>query len=55
MTVLANARERGGKTVSSGVVAIGAAAMPLWAGLPPLRGYHPNRLEWTACCSASWA
>lgn len=48
MTVLANAFVNvAEQTVSSGVVAIGVAAMPLWAGLfAALRGYHPNRLEW---------
>lgn len=36
------------QTVSSGVVAIGVAAMPLWAGLfAALRGYHPSKIEWS--------
>lgn len=36
------------QTVSSGVVAIGIAAMPLWAGLfSAMRGYHPSRVEWS--------
>lgn len=48
MTVLCNAFVNvAEQTVSSGVVAIGVAAMPLWAGLfAALRGYHPSRLEW---------
>jgi drug/metabolite transporter (DMT)-like permease len=48
MTVLCNAFVNvAEQTVSSGVVAIGVAAMPLWAGLfAAMRGYHPNRLEW---------
>lgn len=48
MTVLSNAFVNiAEQTVSSGVVAIGVAAMPLWAGLfAALRGYHPNRIEW---------
>lgn len=49
MTVLCNAFVNvAEQTVSSGVVAIGVAAMPLWAGVfSALRGYHPSRLEWT--------
>lgn len=36
------------QTVSSGVVAIGVAAMPLWAGFfAALRGYHPSKIEWS--------
>lgn len=48
MTVLCNAFVNvAEQTVSSGVVAIGVAAMPLWAGLfAAMRGYHPNRMEW---------
>ena len=48
MTVLSNAFVNiAEQSVSSGVVAIGVAAMPLWAGLfAALRGYHPNRIEW---------
>ena len=35
------------QTVSTGLVAIGVAAMPLWAGLfSALRGHHPSRGEW---------
>jgi drug/metabolite transporter (DMT)-like permease len=34
-------------TVSSGLVSIGVAAMPIWAGLfSALRGQHPSRGEW---------
>ena len=49
MTVLCNAFVNvAEQTVSSGVVAIGVAAMPLWAGLfSALRGYHPSRIEWS--------
>jgi len=49
MTVLSNAFVNiAEQSVSSGVVAIGVAAMPLWAGLfAALRGYHPNRIEWS--------
>jgi drug/metabolite transporter (DMT)-like permease len=49
MTVLCNAFVNvAEQTVSSGVVAIGVAAMPLWAGLfAAMRGYHPSRLEWS--------
>jgi drug/metabolite transporter (DMT)-like permease len=48
MTVLSNALVNLAEvTVSSGVVAIGVAAMPLWAGLfAALRGHHPSRGEW---------
>jgi drug/metabolite transporter (DMT)-like permease len=48
MTVLANAFVNvAEQSVSSGVVAIGVAAMPLWAGVfAAMRGYHPNRMEW---------
>jgi drug/metabolite transporter (DMT)-like permease len=48
MTVLCNAFVNvAEQTVSSGVVAIGVAAMPLWAGLfAALRGYHPSKVEW---------
>jgi drug/metabolite transporter (DMT)-like permease len=35
------------ETVSSGLVAIGVAAMPIWAGVfSSLRGQHPSRGEW---------
>lgn len=49
MTVLSNAFVNvAEQTVSSGVVAIGVAAMPLWAGLfSAMRGYHPSRMEWS--------
>lgn len=49
MTVLSNAFVNiAEQTVSSGVVAIGVAAMPLWAGVfAAMRGYHPNRVEWS--------
>ena len=49
MTVLSNALvNKAEETVSSGLVAIGVAAMPLWAGLfSALRGHHPSRGEWT--------
>jgi drug/metabolite transporter (DMT)-like permease len=49
MTVLCNAFVNvAEQTVSSGVVAIGVAAMPLWAGLfSAMRGYHPSRMEWS--------
>jgi drug/metabolite transporter (DMT)-like permease len=34
-------------SVSSGLVSIGVAAMPIWAGLfSALRGHHPSRGEW---------
>jgi len=48
MTVLSNALvNKAEETVSSGLVAIGVAAMPLWAGLfSALRGHHPSRGEW---------
>ena len=48
MTVLSNALVNLAEvSVSSGVVAIGVAAMPLWAGLfSALRGHHPSRGEW---------
>ena len=48
MTVLSNALVNLAEvTVSSGLVAIGVAAMPLWAGaFSALRGHHPSRGEW---------
>jgi drug/metabolite transporter (DMT)-like permease len=48
MTVLSNALVNfAEQSVSSGLVAIGVAAMPLWAGLfSALRGHHPSRGEW---------
>jgi drug/metabolite transporter (DMT)-like permease len=48
MTVLSNALVNFAEvSVSSGLVAIGVAAMPLWAGLfAALRGHHPSRGEW---------
>lgn len=48
MTVLSNALvNMAEQTVSTGLVAIGVAAMPLWAGLfSSLRGHHPSRGEW---------
>ena len=48
MTVLSNALVNLAEvTVSSGVVAIGVAAIPLWANLfSALRGHHPSRGEW---------
>ena len=48
MIVLANALVNlAEQTVSTGLVAIGVAAMPLWAGLfSALRGHHPSRGEW---------
>lgn len=48
MTVLSNALVNLAEvSVSSGLVAIGVAAMPLWAGLfSALRGHHPSRGEW---------
>jgi drug/metabolite transporter (DMT)-like permease len=48
MTVLSNALvNKAEESVSSGLVAIGVAAMPLWAGLfSALRGHHPSRGEW---------
>jgi drug/metabolite transporter (DMT)-like permease len=48
MTVLSNALvNKAEESLSSGLVAIGVAAMPLWAGLfSALRGHHPSRGEW---------
>ena len=48
MTVLSNALVNFAEvSVSTGLVAIGVAAMPLWAGLfSALRGHHPSRGEW---------
>ncbi len=48
MTVLSNALVNLAEvSVSSGLVAIGVAAMPLWAGLfSALRGHQPSRGEW---------
>jgi drug/metabolite transporter (DMT)-like permease len=48
MTVLSNALvNKAEESVSSGLVAIGVAAMPLWAGpFSALRGHHPSRGEW---------
>ncbi len=48
MTMLSNALVNlAEETVSTGLVAIGVAAMPLWAGLfSALRGHHPSRGEW---------
>jgi len=48
MTVLSNALVNFAEvSVSSGLVAIGVAAMPLWAGLfSALRGHHPSLGEW---------
>ncbi len=48
MTVLSNALVNfAEQTVSSGLVAVGVAAMPLWAGaFSALRGHHPSRGEW---------
>jgi drug/metabolite transporter (DMT)-like permease len=48
MTVLSNALVNLAETsVSSGLVAVGVAAMPLWAGaFSALRGHHPSRGEW---------
>ena len=48
LTVLANALVNlAEQTVSTGLVAIGVAAMPLWAGLfSALRGEHPSTREW---------
>lgn len=48
MTVLSNALVNLAETsVSSGLAAIGVAAMPLWAGaFSALRGHHPSRGEW---------
>ena len=49
MTVFASALVNvAEQTVSSGVVAIGVAAMPLWAGFfAAMRGYHPSKIEWS--------
>ena len=57
MTVLSNALVNLAEvSVSSGVVAIGVAAMPLWAGLfSALRGHHPSRGEWLGLLVASLA
>ena len=48
LTVIANAFVNlAEQTVSSGLVSIGVAAMPIWAGLfSALRGQHPSRGEW---------
>lgn len=48
LTVIANAFVNlAEQTVSSGLVSIGVAAMPIWAGLfSTLRGQHPGRGEW---------
>jgi drug/metabolite transporter (DMT)-like permease len=48
MTVLSNALVNfAAVDVSTGLVAIGVAAMPLWAGaFSALRGHHPSRGEW---------
>ena len=48
LTVLSNALiNLAEQTVSTGLVAIGVAAMPLWAGLfSALRGEHPSTREW---------
>ncbi|MGH8106355.1 MAG: EamA family transporter, partial [Arenimonas sp.] len=48
LTVLSNALVNlAEQTVSTGLVAIGVAAMPLWAGLfSALRGEHPSTREW---------
>jgi len=48
LTVLSNALVNlAEQTVSTGLVAIGVAAMPLWAGLfSALRGEHPSAREW---------
>lgn len=48
MTVLSNALVNfAEQTVSTGLVAIGLGAMPLWAGLfSALRGHQPSRGEW---------
>ena len=48
MTVLSNALVNvAEQTVSSGLVAVGVAAMPIWAGaFSALRGQHPSRGEW---------
>lgn len=48
LTVLSNALVNlAEETVSTGLVAIGVAAMPLWAGFfSALRGQHPTAREW---------
>ncbi|MEO6172572.1 MAG: EamA family transporter, partial [Arenimonas sp.] len=48
LTVMSNALVNfAEQTVSTGLVAIGVAAMPLWAGLfSALRGEHPSSREW---------
>ena len=48
LTVLSNALVNlAEQTVSTGLVAIGVAAMPLWAGLfSAMRGEHPSVREW---------
>jgi drug/metabolite transporter (DMT)-like permease len=48
LTVISNAFVNvAEQTVSSGLVSIGVAAMPIWAGLfSTLRGQHPSRGEW---------
>jgi drug/metabolite transporter (DMT)-like permease len=48
MTVLSNALVNlAEQSVSSGLVAVGVAAMPLWAGaFSALRGHQPSRGEW---------
>jgi drug/metabolite transporter (DMT)-like permease len=48
MTVLSNALVNlAEQSVSSGLVAVGVAAVPLWAGaFSALRGHHPSRGEW---------
>jgi drug/metabolite transporter (DMT)-like permease len=48
MTVLANALiNMAEQTVATGLVAIGVAVMPLWAGIfSALRGQHPSSREW---------
>jgi drug/metabolite transporter (DMT)-like permease len=60
MTVLSNALVNyAEQTVSTGLVAIGVAAMPLWAGVfSSLRGHHPSRGEWLGVivgfCGVAW-
>ena len=48
MTVLSNAMVNyAEQSVSSGLAAVGVAAMPLWAGVfSAARGHHPSRSEW---------
>ena len=48
LTVMSNALVNlAEQTVSTGLVAIGVAAMPLWAGLfSALRGEHSSAREW---------